>query len=70
MDFKLNTSLYKGVKGRNALPHECKCNLDSVSLSCAEDELCERLGRTNDVKLAAQRNAGNGLVGDSLQDDL
>ena len=48
----MNCFLCEGVKGRDALPRECECDLYSMRVSGVEDELCELVGRANDTKLA------------------
>ncbi len=66
----MNCFLCKGVKGRDALPCECKCYFYSMRVSGVEDELCELVGCANDTKLVVQGDVGHGMVGDGLHDAL
>ena len=67
---EVNCFLCKGVKGRDALPRECKCYFYSMRVSGAEDELCELVGCADDTKMVVQGYVGHDMVGDGLHDDL
>ena len=65
----MNCFLCEGVKGRDALPRECKCYFYSMRVSGVEDELCKFVAGANDAKLVVQGDVGHSLVGDGTDDD-